>query len=197
MAEQTLATPAKKWAREYETIYILRPTVEAEDARKVSDRVTEVMNRMSGKITKVETWGMRRLAYVIDKHSRGIFVYVRYAAFGDVVAELERNLRLLDTVIRFQTIRVRDNVEMEEVEVDPEETKFDAIERGEDEVEPTTAERLGMAEREERSSRDERSNDDKGSDDDDKGSDDDEDDDASAKGDSSDDSSDEEGEDDK
>ena len=149
MAEQTLSHAAKKWAREYETIYILRPNVDAEEAGKVSDRVQDVMNRLGAKITKVDTWGKRKLAYPIKRFGRGVFVYVRYVAMNDVVAELERNLGILEPVIRFQTIVNRDFVELDEVKADEEETKFERIEvtADEDDVEPTTAERLGMLER--------------------------------------------------
>ncbi len=148
MAERTLEQPAKKWAREYETIYILRPGVETEEATKVSTRVRDVMERMGGKLTKVDTWGKRRLAYTIGKHTRGIFVYVSYVAYGDLVAELERNLRLLESVIRYQTIVVADRVDLEQVTVDTSEIEFAEIEDSDDEDdEPTTAERLGMEER--------------------------------------------------
>ena len=160
MAERTLESAAKRWAREYETIYILRPNVDSEEAEKVASRVRDVMEKTGGKLTKVDLWGKRRLAYNIGNYSRGIFVYLAYAAHNDVVAELERNLRLLETVIRYQTIRVRDGVELDDVEVDAENIEFTAIEHTEDEAEPTTAERLGMAERPQTESRASSSSDD-------------------------------------
>jgi small subunit ribosomal protein S6 len=149
MAEQTLSHAAKKWAREYETIYILRPNVDSDEAAKVADRVQDVMTRLGAKITKVDTWGKRKLAYPIKRFGRGVFVYVRYVGMNDVVAELERNLRILEPVIRFQTIVNRDFVELGDVASDAEETKFERIEvaADEDDIEPTTAERLGMLER--------------------------------------------------
>lgn len=147
MAEQTLANPAKKWARDYETVYILRPTVDSDQAKKVADRVQEVMTKSGAKLTKVETWGVRRLAYAIAKHRRGIFVYIRFSAFGDVVAELERNLRLMEQVMRYQTIVIGERVDLDAVDVNAEEAVFDTIEKLEDEAELTTAQQLGMEER--------------------------------------------------
>ncbi|MAC25714.1 MAG: 30S ribosomal protein S6 [Sandaracinus sp.] len=149
LAEQTLATPAKRWAREYETIYILRPNVGTEDAEKVSSRVQGVFEQQGGKLTKVDVWGKRKLAYPIGNHGRGIFVYLRFAAFGELVAELERNLRLLEPVMRYQTVRVVDDVDLEAVEVDPAEVDFGEFEPEEDdEFEPTAAEKLGMVDEE-------------------------------------------------
>ena len=147
MAEQTLANPAKKWARDYETVYILRPTVDSDQAKKVADRVQEVMTKSGAKLTKVETWGVRRLAYAIAKHRRGIFVYIRFSAFGDVVAELERNLRLMEQVMRYQTIVIGERVDLDAVDVNAEEAVFETIEKLDDEAELTTAQQLGMEER--------------------------------------------------
>ncbi|MBX3251201.1 MAG: 30S ribosomal protein S6 [Myxococcales bacterium] len=149
MAEQTLSQPAKTWAREYETIYILRPNIDAEEAEKVAQRVQDVMTRLGAKLTKVDTWGKRKLAYPIKRFGRGIFVYVRYVAMNDVVAELERNLGILESVIRFQSILVRDFVELDEVKAEEDEVRFERIEAApeDDDIEPSTAERLGMLDR--------------------------------------------------
>jgi small subunit ribosomal protein S6 len=136
-----------RWAREYETIYILRPTVKADEAAKVAERIVEVVDRLGGKITQVDNWGSRKLAYKIAKFSRGIYVYVKYVGFSDMVAEIERNLRLLEPVIRFQTIQLRDEVDIDAIEVDAEETKFLPIEEVELEPEPDIATQLGLVER--------------------------------------------------
>ncbi len=137
--------PTKKWAREYETIYILRPQVEPADAEKIASRINEVLQRLGGTLTKVDNWGKRRLAYPIAKNTRGIFVYVKYVGFNDVVAELERNLRQFDAVVRFQTVLVNDLVDPGTVTVDAEEVKFLPIEQGAEEEEEENLEaRLGM-----------------------------------------------------
>lgn len=136
-----------RWAREYETIYILRPTVNADEAARVADRVAEAIRGLNGKITQVDNWGSRKLAYKIAKFSRGIYVYVKYVAFSKTVAEVERNLRLLEPVLRFQTVVLNERVDMDSVEVDEEQTKFLPIEESEFEPEPDLASQLGLAER--------------------------------------------------
>ena len=148
----TAAAPAR-WAREYETIYILRPNVDSADAEKVATRVREVTARLGATLTKVDTWGKRRLAYPIQKHTRGIYVYLRYVGFGDIVAELERNLRLLDAVMRFQTIVLADKIDPASVTVDAAEVEFETIQQSEDEPELTFAQRLGLEERARRDDR--------------------------------------------
>ena len=131
------AAPATRWAREYETIYILRPDVDNDTAEKVVGRARDVIKRLDGTLTKLDNWGKRRLAYPIQKSNRGIFVYLKYVGFGDLVAELERNLRLLDEVVRFQTVLLREDIDPATVEVDPEEVQYLHVE---DEEEPEDAE---------------------------------------------------------
>ena len=121
-------TEAHKRAREYETIYVLRQDVDPDGADKVAGRVAEVVARENGKLVKVETWGRRKLAYTVAKQRRGVYYYLKYLGGGAVVSELERNLRMLDHVVKFQTVLLRDEVEVETVAVDPEEVKFTRIE---------------------------------------------------------------------
>ena len=139
----------QKLAREYELIYILRPTVSPSEARKVAERITDVVDKRGAKLTRVDNWGKRKLAYPIQKHHRGIFVYVKLVGFTDVVAEIERNLRNLDDVVRYQTVRLEEQHELSAVAVDPEEVQFRDIEVAgeEDDDEPSFEERLGMSSR--------------------------------------------------
>ncbi len=115
--------------REYETIYILRPEVSVESARKVAARMEEVTQRENGRITLVESWGRRTLSYPLKKCRRGVYVYFKYLGGGVVVSEIERNLRMLDDVLKYQTVLVRRDVELDKVAaVAEEDTKFTDIE---------------------------------------------------------------------
>jgi len=142
----TAAPAVRKLAREYELIYILRPMVVPADAKKVAERIAEVVERRGAKLTKVDNWGKRRLAYAIEKHTRGIFIFVKLVGGGDVVAEIERNLRNFDSVIRYQSVRLEQTYDLAQVVVDPEEVQFREIEvtPEEEEREPTFEERLGL-----------------------------------------------------
>jgi small subunit ribosomal protein S6 len=133
MAVMTTA-PANR-AREYETIYILRSDIDPDAAERVATRVNEVIEREKGKLLKVENWGRRKLAYQINRHKRGVYTYV-------LVKELERNLRLLDTVIRHQTVLLRSDVVIDNVSIDPEETKFSRLELPTEEEKDDSKERL-------------------------------------------------------
>lgn len=115
-------------AKEYETIYVLRSDVDADTAERVQGRVAEVVARDAGKLVKVEAWGRRKLAYPVAKQKKGVYVYVKYIGRGGLVQELERNLKLQDAVLKFQTVLTQEEVDMASVSVDPEEIKFARLE---------------------------------------------------------------------
>jgi small subunit ribosomal protein S6 len=114
----------KHRAREYETIFILHPTSDTKVIEKVADRCQEVISRLEGKLLRAENWGNRRLAYPVKKNPKGIYIYLRYLGYQTLVHELERNLRMLDTVIKYLTIKVDEDVDPEARPVHEEEISF-------------------------------------------------------------------------
>lgn len=123
----TQATPAASpRTKEYETIYVLRPDVEKDAAEKLAARMQGVVGGEGGTLTLVESWGRRRLAYPVAKHRRGVYVYLKYLGNGRTVHEVERHLNLQDVVLKFQTVKLRDEVEAASVVVNPDDLKFEA-----------------------------------------------------------------------
>jgi small subunit ribosomal protein S6 len=138
-------TPSHLHVREYETIYILRFDVDADTAERVQARVADAVDREHGKLVKVETWGRRRLAYPIRKHRRGVYVYLKYVGAGGMVAEIERNLKLQDAVVKYMTVQTADHVDLASLQIDPEETKLAKLEPpAEDEKEESREKQLGL-----------------------------------------------------
>jgi small subunit ribosomal protein S6 len=99
-------------AREYETIYILNANTPNEGVAEVNTRIKGVIESMGGKVLKVDNWGKRRLAYEIDAERKGIYLYWLYLAQPGVVEEAERNLRMLDNVLRYLTVKVDENIDV-------------------------------------------------------------------------------------
>src|SRR5262245_12485022 len=149
------AVTAPNRAKEYETIYILRPDIDAESADKLGTRLAEVVGREKGRLTKVELWGRRRLAFDIAKHRRGVYVYLKYLGNGRVVSEIERNLRLTDGVLKYQTVLLRNNVEAEGLSVSDDDVKFEKVDLPplEEEREDSRERQLGLIEPERRADR--------------------------------------------
>jgi small subunit ribosomal protein S6 len=149
------AATAPNRAREYETIYILRPDIDADSAEKIGSRLADVVGRESGRLTKVESWGRRRLAYDIGKQRRGVYMYLKYLGGGKVVSEIERNLRLADGVIKYQTVLVRSDVETADVTVGEDDVKFERLELPpvEEDRDESRERQLGLIEPERRQDR--------------------------------------------
>jgi small subunit ribosomal protein S6 len=141
-----VAAPQKRHhAKEYETIYILRSDVDAEAAERVQARVSDALGREQGKLVKVEAWGRRKLAYPLGKQRRGVYVYLKYVGGGGLVAEVERNLKLQDSVIKFMTVQSGDEVDLDALQIDPEETTLGKFELPpEDEKEESREKQLGL-----------------------------------------------------
>ena len=112
-------------SREYETIYILRPNTPNEGVAEVNTRIRGVIEGMGGKVIKLDNWGKRRLAYEVAKERKGIYLYWLYLAQPGVVEETERNLRMLDSVIRYLTVKVDDNVDVSARPTEIDETSYD------------------------------------------------------------------------
>jgi small subunit ribosomal protein S6 len=112
-------------SREYETIYILRPNTPNEGVAEVNTRIKGVIEGMGGKILKVDNWGKRRLAYEVAKERKGIYLYWLYLAQPGVVEECERNLRMLDNVIRYLSVKVDENVDVGARPTEIDDTSFD------------------------------------------------------------------------
>jgi small subunit ribosomal protein S6 len=90
----------------YETIYIVQPDLGDEEIKALSTKVQDVVASMNGDFKRLEDWGIRKLAYPINKTPRGRYFYLRFDGDSPLIAELERRLRLDDKVIRYQSVKL-------------------------------------------------------------------------------------------
>ena len=93
--------------RLYDLIFIARPATPEEELKKVIHTIEHTVAEKGGKIEKTEHWGTRKLAYKVAKHREGIYFYYQVRTnHGELVHELERRLGVQDAVIKYQTIRL-------------------------------------------------------------------------------------------
>lgn len=90
----------------YETTFITRVDLTDDALKILKDRLIAIVGTFGGEVVYQEDWGKRKFAYPIQKEIRGQYTHLVYTGRGDVVAELERNLRLQDSVLRFLTINL-------------------------------------------------------------------------------------------
>ena len=95
--------------RKYETIFILDPDLEEEQTQSVIEKAKGIITQNSGEIVKVEDWGKRKLAYQVKKKAKGHYILIHFMGSPTLVSELERNFRVMDAVIKFQSVRLDEN----------------------------------------------------------------------------------------
>jgi len=89
----------------YEVVYIIDPAVEEEERKALIAKFNDLIANNGGSVDKVEEWGKRRLAYAIDYKTEGYYVLVNFQGEAELPKELERNLQISESVIRYQVIR--------------------------------------------------------------------------------------------
>ena len=92
----------------YETLFVVHPE-RGSRMKEFIERFKKVIEGQQGTVSLVDEWGMRDLAYRIDKQSKGVYALLRYQATGRAVEELERNLKLTDGILRYLTVRTEEN----------------------------------------------------------------------------------------
>jgi small subunit ribosomal protein S6 len=95
----------------YEHIFLARQDLSQAQVDALAASATEIIEANDGKVTKTETWGLKNLAYKIDRNRKAHFVMLNIEGPGSVVAELERQTRINEDVIRYMTIKVDEHEE--------------------------------------------------------------------------------------
>lgn len=111
----------------YEHVVIARQDLSAQQAEGIASDLAKIVESNGGKVVKTEQWGLRNIAYKIKKNRKGHYIMLALDAPAGAVAELERNVRLSEDIIRYLTIRVE---EIEEGQSAVLQAKFDRSERG-------------------------------------------------------------------
>ncbi|AXF56482.1 30S ribosomal protein S6 [Salicibibacter kimchii] len=93
--------------RNYEILYILRPTLEEDAVKTIIERLNQILSDNGAEVTEVDEKGRRRLAYEIQDFREGYYVILKVQATPDAVNEFDRRIKLTDEVIR--TLVVRDD----------------------------------------------------------------------------------------
>ena len=91
----------------YESVIIINPSVDEDKIKSLVDRFSDLINK-NGKVEKVNTLGKKKLAYEVKKNREGIYVVFYFEAEPTLIAELERNYRITDEVIKFIVVKVEE-----------------------------------------------------------------------------------------
>jgi small subunit ribosomal protein S6 len=97
--------------REYETIFLVRPDLAEDLVDKIVERMRGIVHRDGGKVIKVENWGKKKAAYEVKKNMRAVYLRFLYLGTTRMVAEFERNLRMTDDVLKYQSVKIAEDID--------------------------------------------------------------------------------------
>lgn len=122
--------------KRYEVVAIVKADLTEEDLAAIIERSQTIITERKGVIAKVEKWGKRRLAYEIKKQKDGFYFLIDFAGDGPIVAEIERNFKIDDRILKFMTVKKEGAVTREGME---KETAAAEIKRTQSRIESSTA----------------------------------------------------------
>jgi small subunit ribosomal protein S6 len=99
--------------RRYETVVIVDPDITEDQRQSLFEKMKEIIAQKGGEIVTFDDWGTRHLAYEIRKKKRGQYIRLDYCGSGAVVTELERFSRIDDRVIKYLTVKLDEDTDVE------------------------------------------------------------------------------------
>jgi small subunit ribosomal protein S6 len=101
-------------ARQYELVYIMSPDATEQEVTDLHAQIESIITRYQGALVKTENWGRRKLAFRIGKHREGTYVLEVFTGTGELTKELDRRLKVIDSVIRHLCVRVDEELRLAE-----------------------------------------------------------------------------------
>jgi small subunit ribosomal protein S6 len=95
--------------RRYETLVLIHPEQGEAGSKELAARIKTLIEEQGGTVSQVQEWGLRDLAYLVEKQRRAFYVLFEYRASSKGLDEVERNLKLMDPVLRFIAVRQAEN----------------------------------------------------------------------------------------
>jgi small subunit ribosomal protein S6 len=108
-----MAEAQKRLVREYETIYLMKADTPDDQVEEIKERLRAVVAREGGKVIRFTNQGKRKTAFPIAKNPKAVFMHCLYIGNPGLVGEVERNLKMIDIVTKYQSVRLADGVDFE------------------------------------------------------------------------------------
>jgi small subunit ribosomal protein S6 len=100
--------------RVYEIVFVVAPTAEEGEVESLITQFSDILSNQGGKVAKIDRMGKRKLAYPIQKFAEGYYVVLTLEGSGSEIAEVERRMRVTDSVIRYLTVRIDEDLKRAE-----------------------------------------------------------------------------------
>ena len=91
----------------YEHTLIIKQDLQESQNKKLVEKYEDIIKKNSGKIIKIENWGLRNLAYKIKNNRKGFYLHIKFEGIGDTIEKLEREENIDEKLLRFLTVKVK------------------------------------------------------------------------------------------
>jgi len=102
--------------KRYEIPFIVHTDLTEEEINSLIDRYSTIITDLKGIIVKIEKWGKRKLAYEIKKQTNGFYILLDFVGKSSIIAEMERNFKIDDKILKYMTVKKEDRVDLEKME---------------------------------------------------------------------------------
>ncbi len=116
----------------YETVFIARQDLSDAQVKSLTDAAEKIIKDAKGKVLKTENWGLRNLAYKINKNRKGHYVLIESDTPSEAITEMERTMRLNEDIMRYMTIRLEEPTKGPSAIMDKNTGDDDSNDRGKD-----------------------------------------------------------------
>ncbi|MBN2767505.1 MAG: 30S ribosomal protein S6 [Campylobacterales bacterium] len=100
----------------YETLFVVKPTLTEEEITAQITKMKDILAKENAELIAEDNMGMRKLAYPVEKHLRGHYTVLYYKAEGSSIAEIERNLKINENIIKFLSVKYSKKKEIAQFE---------------------------------------------------------------------------------
>lgn len=121
--------------RYYETLYLIKPDLPEDEYKDVLTKFNQLIEKNKGVIVRTEEWGKKTLAYTVKKFDKGFYVLLNFCGEADLISELSNSFGLDERILKFQTIKLKDHADPEELisrEKEAQDKKTEAVVTEED-----------------------------------------------------------------
>ncbi len=113
-----MAEAKQQLVREYETIYLLKSETPDDQVEEIKERLRGVVSREGGKVIRFTNQGKRKTAFPVAKNQKALYMHCLDIGKPGLVGEFERNLKMIDTVTKFQSVKLADDVDFDARQVE-------------------------------------------------------------------------------
>ena len=91
----------------YENTIIAKQDLADKELKSIKDKYNELINKSSGKVIKIEEWGLINLSNKIKNYQKGFFIHYKFQGNNNTLNEIEKNIRIDGSIIRYLTVKYK------------------------------------------------------------------------------------------